>query len=157
MNPLTTIQHHGAINGVTGSCHELVLDENNSVLIDCGLFQGAETASDGAAAEHLQIDFSIKNVRALLVTHCHIDHVGRIPYLLIAGFNGPIICSKPTAILLPLVLEDAIKIGFTRNAQLIDRVMKKIKSQITGVDYHQWQDLSPLLSMDNVQLRSKFK
>jgi metallo-beta-lactamase family protein len=34
------IQHHGAVNGVTGSCHQLHIDNNNSVLIDCGLFQG---------------------------------------------------------------------------------------------------------------------
>ena len=36
------IQHHGAVNGVTGSCHQLHIDTHNSILIDCGLFQGAE-------------------------------------------------------------------------------------------------------------------
>ena len=35
------IQHHGAVNGVTGSCHQLWLTEDDSLLIDCGLFQGA--------------------------------------------------------------------------------------------------------------------
>lgn len=38
---LTKISHHGAVAGVTGSCHELHIDTNNSILIDCGLFQGA--------------------------------------------------------------------------------------------------------------------
>jgi len=42
----------------------------------------------------------------------HIDHVGRIPYLLAAGFNGPIICSEPSAIMLPEILEDALDIRF---------------------------------------------
>ncbi|MDH5259026.1 MAG: MBL fold metallo-hydrolase [Gammaproteobacteria bacterium] len=157
MNSLVNIKHHGAVNGVTGSCHELILDNKNSVLIDCGLFQGAETSSDGAAAEKLEIEFPIENIRALLVTHCHIDHVGRIPYLLAAGFNGPIVCSKPTAMLLPLVLEDAIKIGFTRNTQLINRVLKKIKSQIIGVDYGKWKDLSHLLTTENLLLKTKYK
>jgi metallo-beta-lactamase family protein len=38
------VLHHGAVTGVTGSCHELVLDDENSVLVDCGMFQGAEAS-----------------------------------------------------------------------------------------------------------------
>jgi len=135
------IKHHGAVNGVTGSCHELKLDKNNSILIDCGLFQGAETSNDGASFEKLQIEFSVEGIRALFVTHCHIDHVGRIPYLFAAGFNGPIYCTKPTAELLPLVLEDALKIGFTRNKNLIQRALKKITKNIIGLNYNQWMTL----------------
>jgi len=89
------IKHHGATNGVTGSCHELFINDQHSVLIDCGLFQGAEISSDGATFEKLTIEFPIKNIQALFVTHCHIDHVGRIPYLFAAGFNGPIYCLNP--------------------------------------------------------------
>ena len=114
-----TINHHGAINGVTGSCHELQIDAGHSVLIDCGLFQGAETSGKGSNFDQLAIEFPIQHIKALLVTHCHIDHVGRIPYLMAAGFEGPIYCSEPTAKLLPLVLEDAVKISFTKNKQLI--------------------------------------
>ena len=95
------IKHHGAVNGVTGSCHQLIINDNNSILIDCGLFQGEDSHED------LNIDFDISTVKALIVTHCHIDHVGRIPYLFVAGFKGPIYTSKATAKLLPLVIEDA--------------------------------------------------
>jgi len=102
-----TIKHHGAVNGVTGSCHELALGDDFGVLIDCGLFQGAEI-SEGAGYDSLAIEFPIDHIKALVVTHVHIDHVGRIPYLLAAGFKGPIICSEPSAVLLPLVLEDAV-------------------------------------------------
>ena len=92
------IVHHGAFNGVTGSCHQLFIDDVNSLLIDCGLFQGAETAPDGrAGAEQLEIGFAVDHVRALVATHVHIDHVGRIPWLLAAGFKGPIYCSEPSA------------------------------------------------------------
>ena len=155
MKTPTKIKHHGATTGVTGSCHELILDDNNSVLIDCGLFQGAETSSDGAQSEKQEIEFPVNNIKALLITHCHIDHVGRIPYLLAAGFSGPIICSKPTAILLPMVLEDALKIGFTRNERLIAQVLKKIKSQIISVDYKHWYPIKNLSG--NTSLQIKFK
>ncbi|MDP1647987.1 MAG: hypothetical protein Q8M01_07340 [Rubrivivax sp.] len=42
-----TFTHHGAVDGVTGSCHQLTLPDGQSVLIDCGLFQGAEGVGSG--------------------------------------------------------------------------------------------------------------
>jgi metallo-beta-lactamase family protein len=71
----------------------------------------------------------------LVVTHVHIDHVGRIPYLLAAGFEGPIICSEPSAIMLPEILEDALKIGFTRDRALIERMLGLIRSRLVPVPY----------------------
>lgn len=131
------IKHHGATSGVTGSCHELVVG-HAGILIDCGLFQGQEEGN-GATATDLSIDFPIAHIRALVVTHVHIDHVGRIPYLLAAGFTGPILCSEPSALLLPEMLEDALKIGFTRDRELIERVLGLIRSRIVAVPYGQWQ------------------
>ncbi|EGV28104.1 RNA procession exonuclease [Thiorhodococcus drewsii AZ1] len=75
------ILHHGAVDGVTGSCHELQLGDGRSILIDCGLFQGAETSASGAGFERLQFTQPVDHIQALVVTHVHIDHVGRIPYL----------------------------------------------------------------------------
>ncbi|PKM35397.1 MAG: MBL fold hydrolase [Gammaproteobacteria bacterium HGW-Gammaproteobacteria-10] len=150
------IEHHGAVNGVTGSCHELKIDANNSVLIDCGLFQGAEVSNDRAAFDKLQIEFSVQPVRALIVTHCHIDHVGRIPYLLAAGFDGPIYCSQPSAELLPLVLEDAVQVGFTRDKALVERFIGLIRSKIIAVPYGQWQSV-PLSAKTGNQLKVKLK
>lgn len=149
------IVHHGAVNGVTGSCHELQVDADNSVLIDCGLFQGAENSGKGSDSDHLEIDFPIQHVQALLVTHCHIDHVGRIPYLLAAGFNGSIYCSEPTAVLLPLVLEDAVKIGFSRNKKIVEKFRKLLESRIVAVPYGKWQEIS--LSKGSIsQLKIEF-
>ncbi|MBP5980604.1 MAG: MBL fold metallo-hydrolase [Halomonas sp.] len=130
------IIHHGGATGVTGSCHQLILNNEHSLLIDCGLFQGEDAAKD--SFEQLQIEFDISTVKALVITHVHIDHVGRLPYLLAAGFKGPIICSEPSAKLLPLVIEDAIKIGFTRNTQLINRFQDQLKKQIISVPYGKW-------------------
>lgn len=154
MEDYPTILHHGAVNGVTGSCHELRIDKNSSVLIDCGLFQGTEVSGKGASSSSLQIDFPIDHIKALLVTHVHIDHVGRIPYLLAAGFKGPIYCSEPSAVLLPLVLEDAVKIGFTKNRSLIDRFLSQLKVRLVPVPYGKWQPVEGLI--DN-QLSISFK
>lgn len=137
------ILHHGAVNGVTGSCHELKANKNFGVLIDCGLFQGAEVSGTGATKNKLEIDFPIAHIKALVVTHVHIDHVGRIPYLLAAGFSGPIICSEPSAALLPLVLEDALKVGVTRNAQFIEKFLKVLKQKIIAVPYSENYTIVP--------------
>jgi len=63
--------HHGGKNTVTGSCHELVFGDR-SILIDCGMFQGAD-------AQQLTEPFPLDNVKALVLTHAHIDHIGRLP------------------------------------------------------------------------------
>jgi metallo-beta-lactamase family protein len=146
------IIHHGAVDGVTGSCHQLFFgsgegDFRDSILIDCGLFQGAELATDRSEQEQLKISFPVDNIKALVVTHVHIDHVGRIPYLLAAGFRGPIYCSQPSAELLPLVLEDALKIGFTRNRRLIERFLVQIEKQIRPLDYKRWKKIDPSLKI----------
>lgn len=132
------ISHHGAVDGVTGSCHELRLADGPGLLVDCGLFQGAEISGSGAAANHLAIDFALEHIQALVVSHVHIDHVGRIPYLLAAGFKGPILCTEPSASLLPLVLEDAVKMGITRDARLVEKFMQAISARIVAVPYKQW-------------------
>lgn len=146
------IKHHGAVTGVTGSCHELVCDDEHSVLIDCGIFQGAEISGKGASFEQLEIEFPIEQVKALVVTHVHIDHVGRIPYLLAAGFKGPIYCSEPSALLLPLVLEDALKIGFTRNKRLIEQFLAQIQKQLRPLSYKKW---ATVIDEDNLNLKVK--
>ncbi|MBK5967653.1 MULTISPECIES: MBL fold metallo-hydrolase RNA specificity domain-containing protein [Thiorhodovibrio] len=139
------IKHHGAVDGVTGSCHELELADGSSLLIDCGLFQGAEAGADGAGAAHLEIGFDITPVRALVLTHVHIDHCGRLPYLLAAGYRGPILCSPASSELLPLVLEDALEIGVTRNRKLIEQVLAVVKERTIALPYGQWNQVTDKL------------
>ncbi|MDT4827525.1 Ribonuclease [compost metagenome] len=136
------IQHHGAANGVTGSCHQLLMDHQHSLLVDCGLFQGAETSADGRAdANQLGIDFDISTLKALVLTHVHMDHVGRLPYLLAAGYQGPIFCSQPSAHLLPLVLEDAFQFTFGRNPQQLEKYLKLIRQRLMPLPYRTWHSL----------------
>lgn len=153
MQDLAKVLHHGAKNGVTGSCHQIFIDPHNSFLVDCGLFQGAETSPEGrASSEQLSIEFDISTVKALIVTHVHIDHVGRIPYLLAAGFKGPIICSEPSAKLLPIVLEDAFKLGVSRDQKMVEQYVKLVAKRIIALPYNQWL---PMLKapLPSVQIR----
>ncbi|TKB58297.1 MBL fold metallo-hydrolase RNA specificity domain-containing protein [Ferrimonas aestuarii] len=130
------ITHHGASNGVTGSCHQLWLDSQHSVLIDCGLFQGEERQRLGD--DDKQIDFCLNGIEAVIVTHCHIDHIGRLPHLLIEGFRGPIYCSNASAELMPLILRDAIALGITSDSRLIQAMLGQLERQLRPVEYNQW-------------------
>ncbi len=141
------IIHHGGREGVTGSCHELRIAEDAGILVDCGLFQGDEGLEDGGqrtdngGKPSTVIDFPVAHIKALVVTHVHLDHVGRIPYLFAAGFDGPILCSEPSAILLPLMLEDALAVGVTRDRRLIEAAMERISSRIVPIPYGTWHEI----------------
>lgn len=137
------ILHHGAVTGVTGSCHEIHVSADTSYLIDCGLFQGADASSTGQAGrDALHVGFSLSTVRALIATHVHIDHIGRIPYLLAAGFKDPIFCSESSAKLLPIVLEDAFKLGPSRNQKEVERYFALVQQRIIALPYSNWFTLS---------------
>ncbi len=143
------IIHHGGVNGVTGSCHELVIasEKPHSILIDCGLFQGKDARRQDQAIDPLVIDFDIGPIEAVVLTHVHIDHVGRLPYLLGAGYTGPIIASKASAKLLPMVMADALKVGFTRDRKVIERFLEVIERQLIGIDTNAWYPISDQLTI----------
>ncbi|MCF7203574.1 MBL fold metallo-hydrolase [Pseudomonas oligotrophica] len=147
------IEHHGAADGVTGSCHQLHMDADNSLLIDCGLFQGNEAPAAGRAGQPA-IEFDLATVRALVVTHVHIDHVGRIPQLLAAGFKGPILCSEPSAKLLPIVLEDAFKLGISRDQNTLERYIQLLERRLQPLPYGQW---FTLLATDALDVRIRLQ
>lgn len=148
MSKYPLVKHHGAVQGVTGSCHQLQINTDSSVLIDCGIFQGSDQSPHGKANAHqLDIDFPINDVQALIITHCHIDHAGRLPWLIAAGFNKPIYCSRPTAMLLPLMLEDSIRLAITRDRRMIDKLVDKITALFHPLDYKQWEVITPDLKI----------
>jgi len=130
-----SLSHHGGTRGVTGSCHQLHLDSATSLLIDCGLEQGSEAAP---GAESAALGFDIQGIQALVVTHVHLDHVGRIPALLAAGYRGPILCSEPSARLLPLVLEDAYKLSISSEPAQVSRYIDFIRELIVPLTFERW-------------------
>ncbi len=93
----------GAARAVTGSCH-CVECAGRKYLIDCGLQQGRDEKDNSA------LDFSPGMVDAVIVTHAHIDHSGRLPLLVKQGFSGSIYCTRLTAKLLGIMLLDSAHI-----------------------------------------------
>ena len=97
------LRFYGADRCVTGSCHCLEVNGKN-ILVDCGLQQGRDEIDNTA------LPFHPGSIDAVLVTHAHIDHSGRIPMLIKNGFQGRIITTRLTADLLDIMLQDSAHI-----------------------------------------------
>ena len=97
------IKFCGATIGVTGSCHLLYTDRHR-VLLDCGQFQGNKEMDD---LNYEPFPFDPESVEAVILSHAHIDHCGRIPLLVKRGFKGDIYCTDATADLLQVMLLDS--------------------------------------------------
>jgi len=93
----------GAARTVTGSCF-LLETGNTKILIDCGMFQGR--AKEEAMNEQ-PLPVSPAEIDYVLLTHAHIDHSGRIPWLYVNGFEGEVIAQKAAVELCSLLLPDS--------------------------------------------------
>jgi metallo-beta-lactamase family protein len=97
------ISFHGAAQTVTGSQH-LIRVNGNSILLDCGLYQGKR---EEARRRNRDFLFDAAGLDALVLSHAHIDHSGNIPNLVKQGFRGKIICTTATADLCSAMLLDS--------------------------------------------------
>lgn len=93
----------GAAKQVTGSCH-LIENDRARVLIDCGMFQGGRELEEENAED---FGFTPSSIHAVLLTHAHLDHCGRLPLLRKRGFRGAIHTTDATRDLTRLVLMDS--------------------------------------------------
>jgi len=99
-----SVTFYGGVGTVTGANFLLSMGDLR-ILIDCGLEQGGMFCE-----EHNREDFAYdpQSIDVLLVTHAHIDHIGRIPLLVARGYRGPIISTDATKDLARLMLEDSL-------------------------------------------------
>ncbi len=101
------ISFYGAAREVTGSCSLVETTGGTRILVDCGMFQGCNLCGD---KNHADFPFDPASIKAVFITHAHLDHTGRLPKLVKGGFRGKIYATPPTIRLAGLVLLDAFHI-----------------------------------------------
>ncbi|MEE1674662.1 MBL fold metallo-hydrolase [Agarivorans aestuarii] len=116
-----TLQFLGAAEEVTGSCHLLTLNDKQ-VLLDCGLIQGSKA---DAMRNYQAFSFDPSQIDAVILSHAHIDHSGRIPQLVKSGFTGPIYTHKASAELCAIMLKDAAMLQQRDTERLNKKRLKK--------------------------------
>jgi metallo-beta-lactamase family protein len=102
---MATVTSYGAAETVTGSCH-LVTIGPVQILVDCGMFQG----DGGSPKNYGPFGFDPARISFLILTHSHLDHIGRVAKLVKEGFRGEIISTKPTRDITKIMLLDSAKI-----------------------------------------------
>lgn len=132
-----TLEFFGATQEVTGSCHLLTID-GRQVLLDCGMIQGGK---QDALRNHDPFAFDASQVHAVVLSHAHIDHSGRLPLLVKSGFKGPIFTHKATVELCDIMLRDAAMLQF-RDAERINK--RRAKNQLDPIE--------PLFTEEDVAL-----
>ena len=80
------LEFFGAAGEVTGSCH-IVRCAGHQILLDCGMIQGSREAE---ARNQEPFPFDVRDLDAVVLSHAHIDHSGRLPLLVKRGYAGPI-------------------------------------------------------------------
>ncbi len=118
------LEFYGAAGEVTGSCH-IVRAAGRQVLLDCGMIQGGRDAS---ARNRLPFPFDPLRIDAVLLSHAHIDHCGRLPLLVKRGYRGPIHTNAACRDLLPILLHDTAELA-AREAERINWNRERSESQ----------------------------
>ncbi|MCG8488086.1 MAG: MBL fold metallo-hydrolase [Chromatiales bacterium] len=97
------IEFYGATSGITGSCH-ILRANGKTILLDCGLIQGRREEME---KNRRPFPFSPDEISAVVLSHGHIDHSGRIPLLAKQGYQGPIYAQNATMELCDIMLQDS--------------------------------------------------
>jgi metallo-beta-lactamase family protein len=101
------LQFYGAAGEVTGSCHVLVV-RGRTLLLDCGLIQGGDEPD---ARNREPFPFDAARIDAVVLSHAHIDHCGRLPLLRRRGFRGPVYATAACRDLARILLADSAYMG----------------------------------------------
>ena len=141
----------GAAREVTGSCH-IVQVNGKHILLDCGLFQGRRQETQ---SKNLHLPMDVSRIDAIVLSHAHIDHAGRIPLLVREGYRGTVWCTAATRDLAAVMLADSAHIQ-EKDAEFLVRHRKdavaplysmvdatRAADLMAGVPYHKTFDIAP--------------
>jgi metallo-beta-lactamase family protein len=122
------IEFAGAAREVTGSCHILRVN-GQTVLLDCGMFQGRRSET---REKNLQLPLPVEQIDAVILSHAHIDHSGRLPLLTAHGYTGPIYCTAATRDLCAVMLADSAHIQ-EKDAEFLARRKRQVAAPLYGM------------------------
>ena len=127
----------GSTDGVTGSMY-LLDTSTGRVLLECGLFQGVK---EDLKVNRAPFPFDVTTIDAVVLSHAHLDHSGRLPKLVSDGYSGPIYMTRPTSELLDIMLKDAAFLSM-RDAEWENKRRKRSGKP----------EMEPLYTMGDVQV-----
>ena len=122
------IEFAGAAREVTGSCHILRVN-GKTILLDCGMFQGRRSET---REKNARLPCPVDEIDAVVLSHAHIDHAGRLPLLARHGYRGPIHCTAATRDLSAVMLADSAYIQ-EKDAQFLVRRNKEVLEPLYGM------------------------
>jgi len=118
----------GAAREVTGSCHLLHVN-GHTVALDCGMFQGKRSES---AEKNRTLPIPIKDLDAVVLSHAHIDHSGRLPFLVAQGYSKTIWATSATRDLSAVMLADSAHIQ-EKDAEYLAKKHKDFVEPLYGM------------------------
>jgi len=149
------IHFHGATGDVTGSAYHVVT-KDASILVDCGMFQGGKKEK---AKNRRDAKLEGGRLDAVVLTHGHLDHIGRLPILTRRGYEGPIFATQPTIELATLILRDSLNLQKAdlkreNKRRALDKLppleplyeeadVRRLKPLVRTVKYNQQYDVAP--------------
>lgn len=139
---------YGGAETVTGS-NFLVEGPRGKLLVDCGIEQGRDFCQSDMYA---RFPYDVPSIDAVVITHAHLDHIGRLPKLMKEGFKGKIFMTAPTRDLTQLILEDSARIlaedAQQKNLPLLYEAkdVDAAMAHTEVVEYHQEWEPAPGLS-----------
>ena len=133
---MAKLTFYGAIEGVTGSLY-LIETEQSSILLECGLHQGR---LEEERQNKNPFPFDISRIDAVVLSHAHLDHTGRVPKLVADGYNGVVYMTRPTNELLEILHKDAASIQ-ERDAEWENKRRRRAGKK----------NIEPLYSMNDVE------
>ncbi|MBT4849395.1 MBL fold metallo-hydrolase [Candidatus Parcubacteria bacterium] len=148
--PKLKLTSFGAAGEVTGSCHLLNIG-GYRLLVDCGMWQGGQ---EGYLKNWDKFLFDVKSIDAVILTHAHLDHCGRLAKLYAHGYKGKVYATPPTIKLAEIVLTDSFNIMKEKAAR------KKLPMLHSSRDlkrlYESWKP-TPYYNQVNLTSDIKFK
>ncbi len=139
---MTSLTFLGATGQVTGSCY-LLETHHKRILLDCGLFQGSKETEKQNQAD---FPFDPASIDAVVLSHAHLDHCGRLPKLVKDGFKGTVYLTEASFPLLELLLKDAVHL------QLRDLEWENKRRERAGKKL-----LEPLYELEDVEALLKLR